>query len=130
MSADFRKNKDPFHKIIFAAGEILLLVIFIILIVADIRVYQKKQKLASELENLKNNIQDFQKKNDDLKQGTLNENNNQYYVEKVAREELDLQKPGEKVVYFVKQSDQQKENQGQKNILQNWLGWFMGFLKK
>ena len=104
-------------------GAVVLFSAVILLGVADIKVYQKRQKLISQIENLKNKIQDLQNKNDDLKKGIARADDDTY-IEKVAREELNLQKPGEKVVSFVKSPNQQEENRkDQKIFLEIWLGW-------
>ena len=100
------------------------------LVIADIRIYQKRKKLISQVEILKNKIQDIKDKNNTLKEGISESNNNQY-IEKIAREELDLQKPGEKVFSFIKESNgQQQNNETRKNILEVWLDWIVGFFKK
>ena len=124
MIADFKKNKNTtLKRFLLVTGGILMLSFLILLVVANVRIYQKREKFISQIEKLKNKIQNMQNKNSDLKKG-ISQINNDEYIEKIAREELSLQKPGEKVISFIKEPSQQNEDsQGQKNFLQNWLGW-------
>jgi len=124
MVADFKKKKNNLLKqCILIMGGFLMLLVLIVLIIANMRIYQKREKLVSQIENLKNKIQYLQNKNNDLKD-SISQINNDEYIEKIARKELSLQKPGEKVFSFIKESSQQEEsNQSQKDFLQNWLGW-------
>jgi len=132
MLADFKKKKkrNPLKQFLLIFGGILILVLLFLLINASVKIYQKRIELISQIENLENKIQDIKNKNDDLKQGTLKADDDKY-IEKVAREELDLQKPGEKVFSFIiPQLSQQENNNNSKNIFQIWLGWIGNIFKK
>ena len=79
---------------------------------------------------LKNKIQELEDRKVSLKKGIEN-SNNQDYIEKVAREELDLQKPGESVVSFIRPDDNGKnQNQnddwlaGVGNLWDSFINWF------
>lgn len=123
MAHSFKKNKGDsvFYKLLFKFGAVLIIIVAIFLVIADARVYRKKQQLNLQIESLKNKIQDLEDKNNNFKQGISNADSNQY-MEKVAREELDLQKPGEKVVSFVVTQKEPSQNSNeQKNFLQVWL---------
>jgi len=123
MIHDFKKKQhsNASRKFLFAFFGILILSLAFLLIIVDIKIYKKRQQLAYQVESLQNKIQDIKKKNNDLTQATLKENDSQY-IEKVAREELDLQKPGEKVVSFINQQAQsQQSSESKKSILQMWL---------
>src|SRR3989344_4359868 len=123
MIPSFKKNKKSNQsKILVILGGIFILFIFIVIIIADIKMYEKKEKLNSKIENLKNKIEDIQARNNKLQQGISNVND-QKYIEKVAREELDLQKPGEGVVSFIMPQTQNQENIVKpSNIFQDWMG--------
>ena len=98
------------------------------MVIKDLGVYQKKDKLDSEVADLKAQIQQVQKSNEELRKG-ISESASQDYLEKVAREQLDLQKSGEKVVSFVvSQTKSPEENTKSKNIwsAEFWLGWMSG----
>lgn len=129
-----KKQKNPLILRASIAGGVVLLVCLLVAI-ADIRVWQKKKKLLSQVEILESQIQRLQEKNANLKEGILKAEDPDY-IEKIAREELDLQKPGEKVVSFVVGQDQENSPEAglNKGILNNFLGWlsnsWRGFLKK
>ncbi|MEK7664455.1 MAG: septum formation initiator family protein [Patescibacteria group bacterium] len=125
MITNFRKNKSKnlFHQVLFKFGGILILIIALLLIIADVKIYQKKKQLNYQIESLKNKIQDLKSRNSSLKEGILNADKEQY-IEKIAREELNLQKPGEKVISFVATESKPDQNSGEKKgILEVWLGW-------
>ena len=130
MVADFkRKQNNPLGKFFIILEGLLILLVMVSLVIANIRIYQKREKLISQIEILKNKIQGTKNKNNDLKENILRANDDQY-TEKIAREELDLQKPGEKVFSFIKESNhQQEDNQGNKNFLQDWIGDIWQWIK-
>lgn len=104
--------------------------VLLVLVVANIKIYQKKEKLIAQIENLKNKIESIKNENEGLRQGIL-DTNKEEYIEKVAREQLDLQKPGEKVVSFIKEDEKPEQSrQPAKNFLQIWLGWLSSIFKK
>ncbi len=125
MISNFKKNKKEnlLKYFLLYLGGILILFIVVFLIIANIKIYHKRKEFLSQVENLKNQVKDIQNKNNNLKQGILKADDNQY-IEKVAREELDLQKKGEKTVSFIMpQIPKKKVNNEQQNIVQVWLGW-------
>ena len=130
MIPNFKKNRNnAVKRFLFIACGILMLLIFVFLIIADIKIYKKREQFVSQIEKLENRIQDLKNKNDNLKKGILAANDDAY-IEKVAREELSLQKPGEKVVSFIKEPNQLGvNNQEKKTFLQIWLGWVGGLFK-
>lgn len=123
MLADFEK-KQKRHV---ASGKKIFLFVFAVfcilicgsLIYADVKIYQRKKELAIQLENLKNQIIQIKNNNSQLKDGISNTANNDY-VERVAREQLDLQKSGEKVTVFLMPKDQ-KNQQQQASVKPSWL---------
>ncbi len=125
MSADFKKKQKANipKKIAFIFCGFLILFAIVFLVSANIRTYQKKKELNAQMESLKNKIAEIKNKNDSLQQG-ISQSSDQKYIEKVAREELDLQKPGEKVVSFITPVSQtQNNNPTPKSFLQNWPAW-------
>ena len=129
MVADFHKNKrSPWSKLLAPLLGVAILGMVTALIVADVKIYQKKQKLTQQIENLKNKIEDIKNQNKRLQEG-IEQTNDESYIEKVAREDLGLQKPGERVISFVEAEKQPQEAATQKNVLQVWLGSFIGWFK-
>ena len=103
MIADFnKKQKNEFSskKIAFQVVSILFLVIIIILVFADFKMYLKRKELVVEISNYKKQIEGIKKDNQNLRDEIAN-SNNQDYIEKIAYEQLGEQKPGESEVIFI-----------------------------
>lgn len=117
----FKKQKRQLYKNNFLAGLAIFVfsIVLVFLVAADIKVYKKKQALNLQLESLNKQVKEIEQANADLKEKIVNIDN-ENYIEKVAREDLDLQKPGETVVNFVIPKEEQ-EAEKQKNKI-NWLG--------
>jgi len=126
-----KKNKaSRLHNVFIAAAALVVLVICIMLVVANINIYHKRQQLNARIESLKSQVENLQKENDNLQNGITNADSSAY-VEKVAREQLDFQKPGETVVSFVRtEPPSQTQKPDNKNILASWLGWISASLFK
>ncbi|OGZ71151.1 MAG: hypothetical protein A2904_00840 [Candidatus Staskawiczbacteria bacterium RIFCSPLOWO2_01_FULL_33_9] len=129
MITNFRKKQksntassffsSPFVKFFF-----ILIIVF--LLYTDVKVYKDRKKLNSQIDNLKEKIETIQKKNSTLEQGIVRVNDKDY-IEKVAREELDLQIQNEKVISFVMPEPKPKEEINTSVNFFNpktWLGWF------
>ena len=85
--------------VLIVLGGVCLLIIAGVLVVANLRMYQKKRELDYQVTSLENKIQGMRQKNTQLEQGIAKSDDEQY-IEKVAREELDMQKPREQMVFF------------------------------
>lgn len=125
MVSDFRKNQKEGQRkrFIIIIGGILLSSVLLVLVVADINIYKKRMEYVSQLENLKNKIDTLKEENNVLNQKIENIDDPSY-IEKIAREELGLQKEGEQAVSFIVSQDQVLDDQKPK---QNFFkAWFLG----
>jgi len=132
MPTDFKKKQksNPSKKIAIIFFGFLILAVAIFLVVANVKTYKKKKELNAQIESLQSKIAEMKTKNENLQQGISNADDPKY-IEKVAREELDLQKPGENVVSFVMPENQdQSPAPAPKSFWQNWLGWISGLFSK
>lgn len=132
MVSHFKKNKtrkNP-HSPLTVFGGILILGIVVALTIANIKMYHRKQLLNAKIETLEQKITTTKNKNSDLGE-MIQQEHNDAYTEKIAREELDLQQPGEKVFSFITTP---KENNGDNarelNIFQTWLNNINNWLKQ
>jgi cell division protein DivIC len=126
MIADFKKKQkhDPAKQLLLLLGALVLLVAFFFLVIDSVRLYQKRIELALQVQNLQNKINDIKRKNDDLRRGATR-GEDDAYIEKVAREELDLQQPGEKVFSFIVPEVKKPEVREVKpTMLQRIPGWW------
>ena len=103
MVSDFnkkQKRKFSTNRLLLISGAILFSVIALLLLFANFKMYFKKQELIKEVDSYKKRIEEIQKKSKTLEEGIVKAGDKDY-IEKIAREELDMQKEGEKVVSFV-----------------------------
>lgn len=131
MVADFKKNikHNPLGKFLFHFGGVLVIGLVVFLVVANARIYRKKQEFLAQVSDLKNQVTDIQKRNSELQQG-IAKSDDPGYIEKVAREELDLQKPGEQAVSFIlPQTEAQKPGPAKQNPVQGWLSGVWNWIK-
>jgi cell division protein DivIC len=121
-----KKQKREFspERFFLKIGGILFLIIAVVLIFINFQMFKKKQQLAFQIEDYKKQIGELESRSEILKEEIINSDNPDY-IEKIAREESDMQKPGEKVVSFVEQNPQQKEAQTQENLWNSnfWFSW-------
>jgi cell division protein DivIC len=125
MVADFNKKQKGKSQFLFKAGAIALVIIFIALLFADFKIHQKKQQLVSQIDSYQKQIEEIKNRNETLKQEIENADNPEY-IEKVAREQQNMQKPGENVVTFVSDKQEQKQEQKPKDFWTNFTGWLSG----
>ena len=122
MVANFKKKNNNGalrKKILLHVGGGAAIILLVVLLVANIKMYQKRREFLVQAASLQNQIKDLKKSNGNLQEGIAKENDPEY-IEKVAREELDLQKPGETAVSFVMPSPAEQKPDGQ-NIIQGWF---------
>ena len=123
MVAIFKKknNQAGAKKILLHVGGIFVVAVLAVLMVANVRMYQKRQEFVAQVASLETQINDIRQRNDNLKEGIANENN-PAYIEKIARQELDLQRPGETTVSFIMPNSLDQKTTPNENVLQGWLG--------
>jgi cell division protein FtsB len=123
MIAKRRKKKKSIQGIFF-----LILVIFFVvsitalLLVSNFKIREKRKELLSQIETVKKEIQNLEKKNQEMKAG-ISESQTQDYLEKEAREKLGLKKAGEEVVAIKKIQTEEKptEQKEEKSLWQKFL---------
>ena len=130
MVSRFRKTEKGEHlasNVLGIIATVVILVIIGFLVVTNMEIKGKKDKLNVQIEIIKKQIAGLQGKNAILKEGIANVGNEEY-IEKVAREELSLQKAGEKVVSFILPPQQEEA----KTETKFWKGsyWQLWFSSK
>ena len=131
MVANFnkkQKSEPTMEKVAFQVVGILFLIIIVVLIFSDIKMYQKKKELLSEISNYKKQITDIQNSSQNLKNDIANQNN-QDYIEKIAYEQLGEQKPGEKEVIFVAPPKKADASQQIQNPWYDWIANSWNWIK-
>lgn len=103
---------------------VVLLILGLFLAFSNIQMARRRNELLSQSEKLADEIDRLQKTSDDLT--LINDiSGTQDYIEKQARENFQLQKPGEKVIAIIPAQDK-KENDSENNQ----ESWWQSFLKK
>lgn len=125
MITRFGKIKKRTSTNYFLAAIILIFVFLAIgfLLVSNIKIKQERKKLDLQIESIEKQTEELQKKNEEMKKG-ISQMEQEEYIEKIAREELNLQKEGEKVVGFILPPEQKEgggENKG--TYIQNFWQW-------
>ena len=103
MVSDFNKkgNRDASNnELLFKTVGILLLIFVAFMIVEDIKIYQRKRELATEINNYKKQITDIKNSSQNLKNEIANSNNTDY-LEKIGYEQFGETKPGETEYMYV-----------------------------
>jgi len=104
----------------FLTGLLVLVVLVLIGLLgySNWRMFQKRREVKAELRQLDRKIDALKQEKASI-QASLNENNG-YMIEEIAREQLNLKKPGEKVIDIKRPPQKEKEKEQQK-WWQKWL---------
>jgi len=117
MVAKFKKNKKSKSlkdKVlsIFLISLVLFIVGFII--VTNWKINKRREGLINRVSLLKEEVQKLEEKNRELKEKKL-DSESEDYLERVARDQLDLKKPGEEVIVVQKEEEQKEEEEEKKS---------------
>jgi len=126
MIAKRRKKKKSFQEIFLSVLFVFFtLAIIGLLAVSNFKIRERRKELLSQIETLEKEIQNVEKKNQELKAG-ISESQTEDYLEKEAREKLGLKKPGEEVVAIkkIQSEEKQKEQKEEKSLWQKFLEFF------
>ncbi len=97
---------------------------------SNIKMFQKRTDLDKNLVTLDSTVESLTKEKDSLN-FSLGETNSSEYIEKVAREDLGMQKPGEQVVIIKKESSVVKSDSDNKalQIISGLVNWIKSLFK-
>jgi len=101
--------------------------LIIVLLDANIKIFKEKNKSQKELEKIEKAIE-AETKEKDRYNFELGKTDSSEYLEKIAREELGLQKPGEQVIIIKKQEELKEEKEESQNFFQKAFNWFKNLL--
>ncbi|MFH1656882.1 MAG: septum formation initiator family protein [bacterium] len=122
MVAKLPKNAKRSFQAIFVLFFIGLLTtaILFFLLVSNSKLNQRKADLNSQIEFLAKEKQSLEKENQELKAG-ISQISQDSYLEKKAREQFNLKKPGEEVVAFIKDESEEDKKEIKENFWQKIL---------
>lgn len=110
--------QDIFFMVFFG---FLILTVIGFLSVANFRISQKRSAMNSQIEKLKAEIKDAEEKKRQL-EARLTESSGDEFLEKEAREKLNLKKPGEEVVAILPAEEEKNEEPMKQNFWDKILG--------
>ena len=90
------------------------------LLTSNSKLSERKEELSSRISSLSEEIQVLEKENQELKAGIFQISQDSY-LEKKAREQFNLKKPGEEVVAFIKEESEKEEVEEKENFWQKLL---------
>ena len=122
MIAKYKKNAKYSFQTIFSFSFIgvLALIILMFLLTSNSKLSERKEELSSRISSLSEEIQVLEKENQELKAG-ISQISQDSYLEKKAREQFNLKKPGEEVVAFIKEESEKEEVEEKENFWQKLL---------
>ena len=130
---DFKKKQKgelDLKHFFLRAGAIFIICLMAFIIIADVRIYQRRKGLEAEVSKYEQQIKQLKERNTKLEE-EIGNSDNPDYIEKIAREEQDMQKPGENVVSFIMPEGQVKEEVKQNFWnTNNWFGCISAWFKK
>ncbi|MFC1789537.1 septum formation initiator family protein [Patescibacteria group bacterium] len=116
-----KTNKKKLETIIFSIVLIVLAISIVgFLVISNWKITQKRNNLNIKIESLKQEIQELEEKNSELKDG-VNQTQSEEYLEQVAREQLNLKKPNEEVVAIQSATETVESTFEEKNFWQKFL---------
>lgn len=108
---------------------IVFLLIIGFLVVTNITIYKRRVLLRERIETVSRQIQELKGEKSTLQEEILTAES-QERLEKTAREQLNLKKPGEEVVVIIREQEQKEEEKEEEKKAswnpKNWWGWIKG----
>ncbi len=109
-------------------GILVFICLFVFLLYSSINMLIKRMELQKELDALESQQEELLKERESLK-FSLGEAYSEAYLEKIAREDLNLKKPGEKVFVIKKEGEIIKENNSEEKAEETFIDKVQSFFK-
>lgn len=123
----FQKRNEPPPTLFYALAGLFVFAMLLFLANSNWKLYKKRTELEGQINALQNEVTSLEERNRELKSGIV-ETQTPEYIERTARERLNLKKPGEKVVAVVIPESQKTASQEQKKRW--WENWWEKLLEK
>lgn len=133
MVSDFSKkrNKEDFKtNFLFQIGCVIFIAIIVFLVIINLRMYDKRKKLASQVSFYEDQIENIGKDIQSIKKDIDNADNIDY-LEKIAYEQLGKQKPGEQSIIFITPEQEEPETNEQHDFfMPAWISNVWKWIKE
>ncbi len=90
------------------------------LVTTNIKISRRRAELTNRIETLKQEIGILEGKKEELKE-KISQAGSEEYLEKVARDQLDMKAPGEEVVVVTKEEEEKEEEEKEKRGWWEWI---------
>ncbi len=127
------KNKNPRRKVQKPTFHLVMMIlviggILVILIMGNLKLIKKRQELNQDFQSGQNKLESLEQQKENSEK-MIKALKSKAYLEEIARERFDLQKPGEKVVAFplkeakglASTTNQENSQTGKQNFWQRFL---------
>ncbi len=118
-----RKNKNQkskWHALIILGFQFILVLLIVLLIISNLRIYQRRLALDGETTRKEKEIKELTEKIKDIEESSENGTNDDYQMERIAREQLLLKREGERVVFVT--VPEEKEEEIEEPEKENFIG--------
>lgn len=116
-SEQFKKD-----KFFWSLLGIFILIIITFLVVSNWKIKERRARLNSQIETLTQEIKKLEKEKEQL-QASIKEKGKKEFLEEVARNQLNLKKPGEEVVVVKKEFEEKEEESPKRSWWQRILDY-------
>lgn len=110
-----KKEKSIFQKIVKKTKVFLWIVLIGFLVYTNVNIFLEIERGGKDLKKLETAAENLSKEKERL-DFELGNTNSEAYLERVAREELGLQKPGEQVIVIKKEEEEEKKEEEKSNF--------------
>jgi cell division protein FtsB len=118
-----KRKKFNFKKIKDILIFLLISFLIVLLIISCFNIFQKRMATEKELNILNEELNELKKENDILNY-TLGETYSDEFLERIAREDLGMQKPGETIYIIKKEADEiELEEEKSYNFFERVTNW-------
>ncbi len=132
MVSDFNKkgNSKFFNNnLLYKIGGVFILFFIVFMVFEDIKIYNKKQELISQINIYKKQIEELKNSSKNL-QNEIANSDSVDYLEKLGYEQFGQTKPGETEYMFVKTPKKPEGYVVSKNPWEVFTAWFSGIWSK
>ena len=120
MLTNFNQSEKVKQWILSSFLGLVVVILIALLGYSNWKMFQKRREVKSELKQLDRKVEALQEEKATI-QASINKDD-QEVVENIAREQMNLKKPGEKVIDIKKPEHKEQREKQQQKWWQKWLG--------
>lgn len=106
-----KRNKPDLSKVLSFVFSLIVVFLIVLMIISNLKIYQRRDDLKSQIARKEIEMEELSEKIKSIKESTENEFDDDYHLEKIAREQLLLKKEGEKVIFVTTPEEKKEEKE-------------------